>query len=54
VTVMRLAPAALDHGARSVRLWLERLKACEASDSWPGYVQSEAEMGVPEWMDGDE
>jgi hypothetical protein len=50
VTVLRLTPAAIDHGRRSVRLWLERLKACEASDSWPGYVQSEAEMDVPEWI----
>jgi hypothetical protein len=54
VTVLRLTPAALDHGRRSVRLWLERLKSCEASDSWPGYVQSEAEMDVPEWMADDE
>ena len=57
VTVMRCTPEALDHGRRSIRLWLERLAACEAEAErnpryvWPGYVQTIAEMGVPAWLD---
>ena len=57
VTVMRCTPEALDHGRRSIRLWLERLAACEAEAErnpgyvWPGYVQTIAEMGVPAWLE---
>ncbi len=57
VTVMRCTPEALDHGRRSIRLWLEMLAACEAEAErnpgyvWPGYVQTIAEMGVPAWLD---
>lgn len=57
VTVMRATPEALDHGQRSIRLWLERLAACEGEAErnpgyvWPGYVQTIAEMGVPAWLD---
>lgn len=54
VTVMRCAPEALDHGRRSIRLWLEMLAACEAEDKWPGYTQAIAEMGVPTWMVDDD
>jgi len=50
VTVMRCTPEALDHGRRSIRLWLEMLAACEGEDKWPGYTQTIAELGVPAWL----
>jgi hypothetical protein len=64
VTVMQCTPEALDHGRRSIRLWLERLAACEGDAEraaangsryvWPGYVQTIAEMGVPAWLTDEE
>ena len=64
VTVMRATPEALDHGRRSIRMWSERLRACEDEAErcaqsgiayvWPGYVQTIAEMGVPAWLTDEE
>lgn len=54
VTVMRCTPEALDHGRRSIRLWLEMLAACEGEDKWPGYTQAIAEFDVPAWMVDDD
>jgi hypothetical protein len=48
VTVMRLTARALDQGARSCRLWMERLLACEAANDWPGYAMDIVPLDVPE------
>jgi hypothetical protein len=47
VTVMRLTARALDHGQKQWRLWLERLLACEASNSWPAYCESVVDLDAP-------
>lgn len=54
VTVFRLTARALEMGARTNRLWFERLLACEAADEWPGYVQSVTDLDVPAGGDIDE
>ena len=51
VTVLRLTERALDQGRRLCRLWFERLLQCEAANEWPGYVQSIAELDVPDETD---
>jgi hypothetical protein len=38
VTVLRFTADTLELGARSVRLWFERLLQCEAANSWPEYA----------------
>jgi hypothetical protein len=43
-TVIRLSPEALADGMRCVVAWIEMLKACEANDHWPGYVQCVVDM----------
>jgi hypothetical protein len=48
VTVMRVTPRALEAGAKCIHLWLEQLRACEATNEWPGYVQSVVELDVDE------
>ena len=48
VTVFLLDNDAMDYGRRTYRTWLERLLACEASDSWPSYSQSIVSLGVPD------
>ena len=48
VTVMPLTDRALDKGEAMVRLWFERLRACEESGSWPGYCESEVPFDVPD------
>lgn len=50
VTVLRVAPELLEHGAQLCRLWLERLKACAEADEWPGYAQSPVEWALPAWL----
>lgn len=40
VTVFDLPPETLEQGERLVRTWMEQLATCEASDEWPGYVQT--------------
>lgn len=44
VTVHRLRLPALDEGAKLIRLWMERLVACEEVNEWPGYVQDVVEF----------
>lgn len=46
VTVLRLTERALEYGERKVRLWFERLLSCEATNKWPGYVQSVSDFDV--------
>jgi hypothetical protein len=45
-TVLRLTPRAIEEGEKCVHLWLEQLRACEASGEWPGYVQSVVDFDV--------
>ena len=49
VTVLRLSERALAEGEKCIHLWLEQLRACEASGKWPGYCQSVIELDT----DGD-
>jgi hypothetical protein len=48
VTVFRATERALEMGRRTYRSWFERLLNCEASDEWPGYVQSVVDLDVPD------
>jgi hypothetical protein len=54
VTVLELEPELLLHGAKSVTLWLEKLRACEETDLWPAYTQSIVPFPAPEWLSGQE
>jgi hypothetical protein len=47
VSVMRVAEDALEMGRKTVRLWMERLLACEAANDWPGYVQGVVDLHAP-------
>lgn len=47
VSVMRVSEPLLEQGDRMCALWLERVLACEASSSWPGYAQSIVELEAP-------
>lgn len=38
VTVLRVEADALELGRKMIRLWMERLLACERANDWPGYV----------------
>lgn len=38
VVVYRMEPEALEEGEKLLMLWVERLKNCEASNSFPGYA----------------
>jgi hypothetical protein len=48
VTVLRLTERAIEQGERLCRVWMERLLACEATNEWPGYVQSSVDLDVPD------
>lgn len=57
VTVLQLTERAIEQGERLCRLWMERLLACEATNEWPGYVQSVVDLDVPDDLEltfGDE
>lgn len=49
VVVQVLTPALILAGQKTVRLLIEKYKACIASGVWPGYVQSAVELDVPAW-----
>lgn len=49
VTVLRVDDDAIDAGRRSCCLWAERVRACEASGRWPGYVTRAELMSIPSW-----
>lgn len=50
VTVMPVSEAALASGRKSLCLWAERLRQCEADGRFPGYVERLAEpLDVPAW-----
>jgi len=46
VTPMRVKANALDFGRKSNALWFERLRVCEDSGEWPGYVSGLGEFDV--------
>lgn len=48
VTVFEIQDRAKDMAARTLALWCERLKTCEASGQYPGYAQSIVPLDVPE------
>lgn len=48
VTVFELTERAKDEGNRTWRLWFERLRVCEESDTWPAYAQGRVPFDVPE------
>jgi hypothetical protein len=54
VTVLRVPERMLEEGRKSIRHWVEKLRACDASGEWPGYVQSEVEMQMPSWVTREE
>ena len=47
VTVLRFTPMALEQGERSLVLWDEQRRACEASNTYPGYCQSVVDLDLP-------
>ena len=50
VVVLRISDALLDAGERACHLWLERVKACQESDTWPGYTEAVLDLDAPPWM----
>ena len=46
VTVLRVPERILDDGRKSIRLWIEKYKACAAANEWPGYLQCEGELST--------
>jgi hypothetical protein len=48
ITVHQLTPRMLEEGRKLVRSWIERLRACEEANEWPGYVQSIVDWDVVE------
>lgn len=52
VTVFELTERAKDEGARTWRLWFERLRVCEESNTWPAYTESRVPFDVPDADDG--
>lgn len=49
VVVWRLTDRTMEIGARMCRLWFEQLLGCEASGHYPGYVESDVDLEVPEY-----
>ena len=47
VTVLRFTPMALEQGERSLVLWDEQRRACEAANEFPGYAQSVVDLDLP-------
>ena len=51
VVVFRQTEQCLEMGDRAIRLWIERLRSCEAEGFWPGYVQSVVEWDIAEELE---
>lgn len=47
VSVYSISPRDLDVGQRQIRTWMERLLACEAAGSFPGYCESIQDLEIP-------
>ncbi len=54
VVVYRLTRGMLDLGERLACGWLSQLRACQASDHWPGYSDTVVDVEPPEWALDDE
>ncbi len=54
VTCMRLTPATIDQGRKSVSLWMEKLRIARENDFWPGYTQTTIDFDLPAWMGDDD
>lgn len=48
VTVLKLTPGTLEKGRKCVALWLEKLRICEESEHFPGYVQAPVDWEIPD------
>ena len=48
VVPYELTEGAIEYGRRVYRSYLETLEVCQASDSWPGYVQTFAVLDAPD------
>lgn len=53
-TVLVLTPAMVERAHKSLVLWTDRLRACEASGHFPGYTEVPVPCDVDEWEKGDE
>jgi hypothetical protein len=53
-TVLEVTEEDLEIGRKEIRLWMEKLRSCEAVGVWPGYVQSVVPMSRPRWMGEDD
>ena len=51
VVVIRYTEAAIDAGRKSLALWCEQLRACEASGTYPGIAQDETECDAWQELD---
>ncbi len=51
VQTFELTPKALELGRRQYRLWFERLLVCEKSEHWPGYLEGDAPLDVPDELE---
>ena len=54
VTVLLVPPDLIKDGRKSIALWSEKLRACDASGVFPGYVQRGQVMCRPSWVGDDE
>jgi hypothetical protein len=52
VTVFHVEPEALEEGDKMLTLWAERLKACEASNAYPPYVDCVVPLVWPKDEEG--
>lgn len=50
VTVLLVPPDLIEDGRRSLSLWAEKLRTCDASGQFPGYVQRGQVMVRPSWV----
>jgi hypothetical protein len=47
VTVFQFTDTALEQGDKTSALWMEKLRSCEAHNSYPGYVQTVVDLDLP-------
>jgi hypothetical protein len=49
VTVLTFGEEDFEQGRKSLTMWTDRLRACEAAGEWPGYVQAPVPFEAPAW-----
>jgi hypothetical protein len=54
VTCLEFSEGDLDAGEKQCRLWIEKYKACEEANAWPGYMQSVVSFQRPAWAEEEE